>query len=82
VRIRAVTLYGCRKKAQALQAEPRQRAKWLGWNISSEKIGVLKTTRSRMKSKLSQIENDFMHGRSTLKKSLERKTAVYAARVL
>lgn len=55
---------------------------FLGWNISSEKIGVLKSTRNRMKSKLNQIENDFLHGRSTLKKSLERKTAVYAARVL
>lgn len=30
-------LYGCRKKAQALQAEPRQRAKRLGWNILSAK---------------------------------------------
>lgn len=55
---------------------------FLGWNISSEKITVLKSTRSRMKSKLNQIENDFLYGRSTLKKSLERKTAVYAARVL
>lgn len=55
---------------------------FLGWNISSGKIGVLKSTRNRMKSKLNQIENDFLHGRSTLKKSLERKTAVYAARVL
>lgn len=55
---------------------------FLGWNISSEKITVLKSTRSRMKSKLSQIENDFLRGRSTLEKSLERITAVYAARVL
>lgn len=55
---------------------------FLGWNISSEKITVLKSTRSRMKSKLSQIENDFLCGRSTLEKSLERITAVYAARVL
>lgn len=55
---------------------------FLGWNISSGKIGVLKSTRNRMKSKLNQIENDFLHGRSTLKKSLERITAVYAARVL
>ena len=37
MRIRAVTLYGCRKKAQALQAEPRQRAKRLGWSILSAK---------------------------------------------
>lgn len=55
---------------------------FLGWNISSGKIGVIKSTRNRMKSKLNQIENDFLYGRSTLKKSLERKTAVYAARVL
>lgn len=55
---------------------------FLGWNISSEKITVLKSTRSRMKSKLSQIENDFLRGRSTLEKSLERITAVYAARIL
>ena len=55
---------------------------FLGWNISSEKITVLKSTHSRMKSKLSQIENDFLRGRSTLEKSLERITAVYAARVL
>lgn len=55
---------------------------FLGWNISSEKIKVLKSTRSRMKSKLTQIENDFLRGRSTLKKSFERITAVYAARVL
>ena len=37
MRIRAATLYGCRKKAQALQAEPRQRAKRLGWSILSAK---------------------------------------------
>ena len=55
---------------------------FLGWNISSEKITVLKSTRSRMKSKLSQIENDFLRGRSTFEKSLERIAAVYAARVL
>ena len=31
------TIYGCRKKAQTLQAEPRQRAKRLGWSILSAK---------------------------------------------
>ena len=53
---------------------------FLGWNISCKKIGVLKNTRNRMKKKLDQIESDFLNGLATFEKTVERRTAVYAAR--
>lgn len=55
---------------------------FLGWNISCYGIKVLAKTKLRMKKKINQIELDFILGRTSLEKALERKRAVYAARKL
>ncbi len=53
---------------------------FLGWNISCKKVGVLKNTKRRMKSRLKQIEHDFRFGRTSFEKAVLRTESVFAAR--